>query len=355
MALSPVKVAPGLKSQVANAGVSVQIANAYILGGFVTNPASGADQGLTPPQNLYVSIAGPAVSQEAPLTVLLPPGETLHFPAQSTSGVWVNSQFSGHQFSAVQFISAAPITYTPITGSFPPTGPTTMQNVIPSYLYAQYTDDPNLQSFVDSQNNLAQQFINTLNGLNLPIYTQLSESLLDWVAQGVYGIQRPYLNYGTINQIGAFNTYGFDQIGFNESETLGEITAIPASDDIFKRVITWHVYKGDGKVFNVRWLKRRIMRFINGADGTAPNIDNTYQVSVSFGLDYQVNITIVGGFRRFGQTSQYDTFGFNSWGFNDGNSTFINLPPLNSAALVECLETGVLELPFQFTYVIIVT
>ena len=40
------------------------------------------------------------------------------------------------------------------------------------------------------------------------------------------------------------------------------------TDDVFKRILTWHFYKGDGKNFSVRWLKRRIWRFLQGANGT---------------------------------------------------------------------------------------
>ena len=59
----------------------------------------------------------------------------------------------------------------PQTGTFPPSGPTTQTQLLPSYIYQEYSDDDDLQAFAASYNSLAQQYINTLNSLNLPIYT----------------------------------------------------------------------------------------------------------------------------------------------------------------------------------------
>jgi len=41
-------------------------------------------------------------------------------------------------------------------------------------------------------------------------------------------------------------------------------------DDIFKRILTWNLYKGDGNRFSMRWLKRRIARFLFGVNGIDP-------------------------------------------------------------------------------------
>lgn len=70
-----------------------------------------------------------------------------------------------------------------------------------------------------------------------------------------------------------------------------------ASDDIYKRVITWNFYKGDGYQFNINWLKRRTVRFLSGINGTDPyqtDIDgvNAYQVSILFPTPSSYNATI---------------------------------------------------------------
>jgi len=58
-----------------------------------------------------------------------------------------------------------------LPSDFPPLGLTTQTSVIPSYPYKQYEDDDDIQSFFASYNNIAQEYINTINSLNLPIYT----------------------------------------------------------------------------------------------------------------------------------------------------------------------------------------
>ena len=167
---------------------------------------------------------------------------------------------------------------------------TTLQKTIPSYLYQQYTDDDDLQAFVDSYNTIAQQYVNTFNQLNLPVYTQLSGDLLDWVGQGVYGYPRPTLPGTGPTNIGPLDTYGpNDQVPLNyQQSTPG--TSYVTTDDIYQRLLTWHFYKGDGKTFSINWLKRRIMRFMIGTNGTAPNIPNTYKINVTFGAGNSINI-----------------------------------------------------------------
>ena len=97
------------------------------------------------------------------------------------------------------------------------------------------------------------------------------------------------------------------------------------------------------------------MRFLVGANGTAPNIDQTYQVSVTFGVGNQVNITLVTGERRVTGGALFNAFAPNTVPFNALETTFEPLAPLpNAAILKEAIDSGVLELPFQFTYVVTV-
>ena len=129
-----------------------------------------------------------------------------------------------------------------------------IKKTIKSYLYWQYLDDDDLKAFVNSYNILSQSYIDWFNTYNLPIYIspQISGDLLDWVAQGLYGIKRPA--FGVVNNIyaGTLNTWLCNTTKPNESSSL---LAVKADDDIFKRSITWHFFKGDGKVFNIEWLK----------------------------------------------------------------------------------------------------
>jgi hypothetical protein len=98
------------------------------------------------------------------------------------------------------------------------------------------------------------------------------------------------------------------------------------------------------------------MRFLNGVNGTNYNIDSTYQVSVSFGLGNQVNITILSGIRTVTGGAVYNRFAFNVTPFNQVTSTFENFSHIELAPILkEAIDAGALELPFQFTYVVNVT
>src|ERR1019366_1152034 len=209
-------------------------------------------------------------------------------------------------------------------------------------------------------NNYAQEFVDWFNSINLPIYTQqqIYGALLDWVAAGIYGLTRPVLSSGLYRAIGPYNTQYFNEMNsYNEFQLIGSSSVAVTTDDIFKRIITWHFYKGDGKYFTVRWLKRRVLRFLyglNGADFEGP----TYSISVTFGVNEQLNITIISGFRTITQSSICNPIPglpYNGWGpYNSVMSTFASAAvPSLSIIFKEAVDTGALELPFQFSPVIV--
>ena len=241
--------------------------------------------------------------------------------------------------------------------TFPPLGPTSLQETIPAYLYDQYNDDEDLQAFWAAYNELANQYIYWFANVGLPVYSGplIVDYLLDWIAQGLYGMARPTLLSGKNRDVGAFNTYAYDTIAFNARKVIGPQAYYVTNDDIFKRILTWHLFKGDGKVFDIRWLKRRVMRFLTGANGTNPNIDNTYQVSVTFGVGGGVTIRLIAGLRRVIGGSMYNRFAFNTCAFNSIRTSFTPYAPLaNALTFQEAVNSGALELPFQFTYDVVV-
>lgn len=179
----------------------------------------------------------------------------------------------------------------------PPPGPPvqgTTQFIIPAYPYQQYEDDPNIDAFFAAYNIIAQSYLNWANKVQLGDYTGpfIVGPLLDWIAEGLYGIRRPALPYGVVQSIGPLNTWAPNTIALNTGITNGATSVFVTTDDVFKRIITWHFFKGDGQQFSIEWLKRRVMRFLIGVNGVSPNIDETYQISVTFGVDAQVTITI---------------------------------------------------------------
>jgi hypothetical protein len=248
---------------------------------------------------------------------------------------------------------------TPQTGTFPPTGPTTLTALggMGSYVYQQYADDDDLQAFAAAYNGLAQVYIEWFATLSLAVYTNplIAGSLLDWVAQGIYGMMRPTLSSGRVLAKGPYNTFAYNTWPLNKLKITAPNVAV-TTDDIFKRIMTWNFYKGDGTRFNVRWLKRRIMRFLEGVNGAAPNIDNTYIVSVTFGTGGFVSIRISSGSRVITGGAIYNRFAFNTQPFNGLKTRYIAGPnPLpDESMLKEAVDAGVLQLPFQFQWQITV-
>jgi hypothetical protein len=153
--------------------------------------------------------------------------------------------------------------------AFPPTAPQSLQNTISSYVYQEYSDDDDIQAFAAAYNGMVQTYVDWFNTINLPVYTgaQISGSLLDWIATGLYGLPRPVIPGSSAPAIGLLATYFLAQLELAQYKTFPAQTVYPVNDDIYKRVLTWLLYKGDGFQFTTRWLKRRIMRFLVGVDG----------------------------------------------------------------------------------------
>lgn len=165
-----------------------------------------------------------------------------------------------------------------------PGGPTTLLNTIRAYLYWQYNDDPDVQSMVDAYNAYSQAYVDWFNALNLPVYTgeNITGALLDWVGTNLYGLSRPAIPYGGVIGEGPFNTYEFNSLPFNGWVVGSSGTEVVANDDVYKRCLTWQIYKGDGFQFSIPWLKRRVFRWIYGKNGVSPIISDTYGISVQF-------------------------------------------------------------------------
>jgi len=293
-------------------------------------------------------------------------------------------------------------------------------DVIPSYLYQEYYDDDDLQGWVQSQNEMQQNYVDTFNALSLSIYTGPPNSLvkgalLDWVGKGVYGVPRPNLSIGHPLVIGPLNTEGCNMpcismndlnLFFRTKELVLPLNGysqpeiadiINTSDDVYRRVISWHFFKGDGKYFSMRWLKRRIWRFCYGWNGVSPDyawdprsglphqapidqlehgtfadeddkfIADTEQISCTTDFNRNVGIRFVLGNRTVTGGEILNEFGCNGFGpsigatthdnrimpLNDLESTYRSLHPIPFMDIFqEAVNTGVLELPFQFKYTV---
>lgn len=209
---------------------------------------------------------------------------------------------------------------------WPPSGPTSVQNTIPAYPYVQYQNDDNIAAFFTAYNIYAQAYVDWFNGLDLPIYTKapVSGTLLDWVAEGLYGIRRPSLSTARgYPPQGPVNSFTVNSLPLNGYRPGLSDAYTATNDDIFRRVITWAYYKGDGKTFTPRWLKRRINRFLTGVNGTDVPNDTTYGISVA-------------------------PTGFKDWTITLATTTYSQIFKI-------AVESGVLELPFQITWTVVLT
>ena len=244
-----------------------------------------------------------------------------------------------------------------IPGSPPPTGPVPpLARTIRAYLYEEYQDDDDLQAFVDAYNTLSQEFIDWFNALNLPIYTGgvVAGLLLDWVGAGLYGMSRPLLGTQKTTVRGPLDTWTLDSIALDTRVVEGTLSIIPTTDDLYRRILTWHLQKSAGKLTDVRWLKQRVMQFLVGTDGVPVNIDQTYRVSVSFGVGPQVNITILKYLASITRSAALDSFTLGSMPLNWVEVVKVDLGPQYAAApaLKAAIDSGILELPFQYQYIV---
>lgn len=218
---------------------------------------------------------------------------------------------------------------------------------IGAYAFRQYADDPNITVWFEAFNSAAQQYLDwftgqTGEGVSLGYYPGLSGAVLQWMGASLYGV--PYFSAlassGTA-AVGPFDTAAFNTIPFNAYTAPSE-SYYAVTDDIYKRIITWNVYKGDGKRFCPRWLKRRIMRFLVGTDGIDPQpwnagfvvgTENTQAISVQFS----------------GQTC---TVSINQLAISALTQLTPNILNIFAAAF---MAPGVLEKPIEWTYVVDIT
>ena len=219
----------------------------------------------------------------------------------------------------------------------------------PPYPYLPYIDDDMVQAVMSGIGNYGQDYIDSFYALNLPIYTSKYSAMLDWVGENLYGIKRPVFPIGNILTIGEINNAAINELELNKLMTLYPDQFLIATDDVYKRVITWHYYKGDGDAFTIRTLKRRVMRFL-----TDTRVDQTYQVSVSFGLNNQVNITIYQSGRINLRPSGVINDGeLNSFAINEQRTEQISLTKYELAEIFKiAVQIGCLEMPFQYQIVV---
>jgi hypothetical protein len=160
-----------------------------------------------------------------------------------------------------------------------------LQQTIPSYAYQEYVDDLNIVAFFDSYNALSQEYLNYSNQTPLSVWSNpaISGPLLDWIGQGIYGIKRPVFSSLTSSVIAGIDAYPINTVDINGVIRTQSGTAVTASDDYYKRVLTWWLYTGDGRQFSIPWLRKRVARFLYGVNGTDITLSQTETVHILAG------------------------------------------------------------------------
>lgn len=229
-----------------------------------------------------------------------------------------------------------------------------ISKTIKSYLYFEYNDDEDLQAFITAYNTLTQIYVDWFFTISLPVYTepQINGALLDWVALGLYGIARASIGIFVNRLQGTLNSY---EMNTTEMNGFSSVVNYTLTDDQYKRVLTWHFYKGDGKYFTISWLKRRIERFLYGTNGTDYS-NPTYSISVIFIDSYTVLINApTQMFTLLNGSGTMNSFEMNSVASKPNSGIFYSittLPTVDLSFLKLAIDSKILELPFQFNYIV---
>ena len=205
---------------------------------------------------------------------------------------------------------------------FPPPGATSQQNVIPSTIFQQFNDDEIMLAWAQAYNAYAQTYIDWFTSANIALYTTDpgSGTFLDFVGTNLYGYPRPGLPEPGTPRLGAYNTVAYNTLAYNGEALATGGTTIATSDDIYRRCLTWHFYKGDGRQFTVPWMKRRVTRFLYGVNG------------IDFPILYTPDIDIT---------------------FTGPHAATIDVPNIPAGVIFQAaVEAGILEMPFAISWTI---
>lgn len=225
-----------------------------------------------------------------------------------------------------------------------------LKSLIKTYLYQEYADDLELQAFIEAFNAIAQGYLDWFNNTPLAMYIDpaISGPLLDWVGANLYGIPRPLLgNQYAIRFAGTTNSYPTNYISTNDLYRYTTGSTGLVNDDVYRRVHTWFLYKGDGMQMAIDWLQKRVARFLFGDNGG--DVSNDYLQYVSLTQGARV-VT--------GATNSYatDAAATNSLGRKQFTLRRVIVIRVQDSIIAQqfqqLMQQGWLNKPFQMTYIV---
>ena len=157
-----------------------------------------------------------------------------------------------------------------------------LQTTIPAVAYQEYIDDLNVVAFFDSYTAISQGYLNYSNSTPLSVWSNanISGPLLDWIGQGIYGISRPVFSSLVRRFRAGLNSRPLNTQALNSGKLFQSGTATQATDDYYRRVLTWWLYVGNGRNFNVEILRLKVARFIYGVDGTDVTLSQAQTIHI---------------------------------------------------------------------------
>ena len=225
------------------------------------------------------------------------------------------------------------------------------QTPIPSapsvYLYDEFSDDADLQGIVEVANGFIQTYLDWFTSTPLAVWTSsgISGPLLDWIGEYIYNIPRPVISTSFHTVSGAYGTKVYGRSVYGTYSVTRSGTATVANDDIYKRAITWSMYQGDGIQVNITWIKKRIARFLYGANGS--DVDSSMAENIS--IMPMMMFTDTGyGMNIFGLRPAYGMMFMRKALQIQLNITVPNTPV--SQILSDFLTQGILTMPTQVTF-----
>lgn len=219
-----------------------------------------------------------------------------------------------------------------------------LQNAIPAYVYTQFADDADIQAFFTAHNTTAQEYVDWFNNTPFGAYTSpgLFGPLLDWIATALYGVERPVVSNQSTAFLAGFTAFPVSAVPLTGYRYTQNGTATVGSDDLYKRVLTWILYRGDGQQMTMFWLQKRIARFLYGANGSDVPLSTVHTVSVG-GAPYPFRGAM--GLLPMGLHAM--GMGLTTPGYRK-RSIAVALPPSSyGTALVDLIASGILPIPFQ--------
>jgi hypothetical protein len=126
-------------------------------------------------------------------------------------------------------------------------------------------------------------------------------------------------------------------------------TASQLTDDLYKRLLTFWLFLGDGKQMSLAWIRRRFARFLFGVNGSDIPAEYLQQVSI-------LPVKFPPNGAMGSQPMGYNAMGVLNTNTQSAKRNYTISIPQSVAALTlqQLFSSSLLPLPFQISFHVIV-